>query len=281
MEKLRFISATVMTLEDFLKRYHLSKPNIYKLFSNKLIEVNDQVQNSLYIIKPGDIISINLEGFASQEIKPWKHPLTIIYEDEDLLIVNKPVKLLVHPDGKNEKTLANAVAFYYQINNHHYPARHIHRLDYDTSGIMVFAKHLLAHSFLNYQMETRQFQKKYYALVEGRMKKPSEDINLPIGRNRHLAGIYIVSPTGKEAVTQYQVVEEYDNSSLLAITIKTGRTHQIRVHLSHLGHPIIGDPIYGNANGRLMLHASSVSFLHPRSMELVSYKCPLPKEFER
>ena len=281
MEKLRFTNVSKMTLEEFLKRYYLSKTNIYKIFSNNLIEVNDQVQNRLYLIQPDDVISVNLEGLVVQDIKPWKYPLMIIHEDEDILVVNKPSKLLVHPDGQSNQTLANAVAFYYQINGLSFPVRHIHRLDYDTSGIMVFAKHLLAHSFLNYQLESRQFEKKYYAVVEGKMEKPSRVINLPIGRHRHLAGVYIVSPTGKEAITKYRVIKEYENSCILEVSIKTGRTHQIRVHLAHLGHPIIGDPIYGSANSRLMLHASSVSFIHPRSFKIVSYTCPSPKEFER
>jgi len=157
--------------------------------------------------------------------------------------------------------------------------RHLHRLDVDTSGLVVYAKHLLAHAFLNYQMEQGFIQKRYYAVVEGIMANKQGIINLPIGRNRHQSKQFIVSKQGKPALTEYRVLKEVNHQSLLAISLHTGRTHQIRVHFAHLHHPLVGDQLYGQSSSRLMLHAYFLEFIHPRTRKPLQVVTTIPEDF--
>jgi 23S rRNA pseudouridine1911/1915/1917 synthase len=279
MDKLFFLAIPGLSLREFLLSFRIAKTYAYKMQTDKLVEVNGEYRDFSYILKPGDVVSIDIESFEIGTIETYDYPLAIIYEDEDILIVNKPQGMLVHSDGHDNKTLNNAVAYHYQQEGIKRRVRHCHRLDYETGGLLLYAKHFLAHAFLNDQIEKRSFKKKYYALVTGKMQPESGLIDLKIGRNRHLRNQYMVSHTGKESLTYYQTIKSNEKSSLLDIEIRTGRTHQIRVHFSHLHHPLIGDAIYGTPGQKLMLEAYYMSFIHPRTREIVEFFLPVPDDF--
>lgn len=193
----------------------------------------------------------------------------ILYEDDHLLIVNKPSGMDTHPNEPGQKdTLANAVAYHFLMNGIETKVRHIHRLDKDTTGAVLFAKHALAGAILDRLLEKRMIKRTYLALVHGRMKKKKGAIDEPIGRDRHHPAKRRVSPTGQTAITDYEVLE-YDpkkNMTLVKLQLQTGRTHQIRVHMSHIGFPLAGDKLYGEAETRYprqALHAAKISLPHP------------------
>lgn len=277
MPELSFIASEASDLLTFLQSFHLSKKNIQELLSNKRLAINgmEVTQNIRY--QKGDLILVDY--YEDTEIKPFYKKLEIVYEDDDILVVNKPINLLVHPDGHSEQTLDNMVFAYYLQKNNALNPRHLHRLDKDTSGLVLYAKHLLAHAFLNYQIEKELIEKHYFAIIEGKMEKPHGIIDYPIGRNRHESNKYLVNLQGKSAFTVYDTIKSANNFSLLDIVIKTGRTHQIRVHLSHLNHPIIGDKLYGKPANRLMLHAYCLEFIHPRTRKKVSIRTNIPDDF--
>lgn len=280
MDLLSYTNVSNQTVKDFLKQFHIAKSSIYKILHYQLITVNNQIVNEDYKLIHDDVIKINLSMFENNNIKPWNYKINIVYEDEDILILNKPTGLLVHSDGRNVHTLANAVSYYYQTKMLNRQIRHIHRLDYDTSGLIVYAKHFLAHSFLNYQLESKDFKKYYMALIYGILPEKEGVINLNIGSDRHNSNRYLVAKTGKEAITKYRLINYFNGKSLIEIELETGRTHQIRVHFCHLKHPLVGDKFYGKeTDQRLMLHAHKLTFIHPRSFQKVNYETKIPKEF--
>ncbi|MGD9886434.1 MAG: RluA family pseudouridine synthase [Bacilli bacterium] len=277
MPELSFIASEANDLLTFLQSFHLSKKNIQELFTNKSLAINgmEVIKNVRY--EKGDLILIDY--YEDTKITPFYQKLDIVYEDEDILAINKPINLLVHPDGNSEQTLDNMVFAYYLQKNNSLNPRHLHRLDKDTSGLVLYAKHLLAHAFLNYQIEKELIEKHYYAIVQGEMEKPKGIIELPIGRNRHESNKYLVNLQGKSAVTIYHTIKSSHHFSLLDVVIKTGRTHQIRVHFAHFNHPVVGDKLYGKPAHRLMLHAYGLDFIHPRTRNRVSIRTRIPDDF--
>lgn len=270
------------SLIQWLQEFYISKKNINTLVENKLIMVNNDVVSLNTILQTNDLVSINLVEFENNNYLQYKKEIEILYEDEDILVVNKPTKILIHPDGFCEQTLGNVISFYYHRINLNRSIRHIHRLDFETSGCLIYAKHFLAQSFLEQQIENRLVKRFYTAICHGKVNQKEGTINSPIGRNRHRSGEYIVTKNGKEALTHYKLLKYAKGLSLLEIQIETGRTHQIRVHLNSVGHPIVGDKVYGKKeNIRLMLHASKVEFIHPRSRQRIEVVAPLPKEFNK
>lgn len=267
------------TILNFLKSFYLSKTNIYKLDIYNLVFVNNVVLPFSYILNVNDILTIKIKEFEKSNYQPWNYPINIIYEDDDIIILNKPIEMLVHPDGSCNQTLANALCYYYQKQGINRQLRHIHRLDYDTSGIIVFAKHILAHSYLNYQMENGKIDKTYLAVLNGYLNNNEGILDFNIGKDRHHSNRYIVNKNGKNAITKYKVLKRKLNKTLVEIKLETGRTHQIRVHFSYIKHPLIGDKIYGCKDERLMLHAYKISFMHPRFKKIVNYSTPIPKGF--
>lgn len=255
------------TIDEFLSEFYLSKANI-KTLLNSTYYINNQETDSK-VLKKGDIIEFDLSILDKTYFENYKVKLDIIYEDDYLLIVNKPVKMLIHPDGNRNDTLSNAVSFYYFINNLDISVRALHRLDYETSGLVVFSKDALSHSFINNQIETRSFIKEYIAILDGVLENDFGTIDFPIGRNRHDSKKYLVSKTGKSAITKYQVIRRSKNNTKVIIDIETGRTHQIRVHFSHINHPVTGDDLYGENSTRMFLHASKVSFIHPNTRKQI------------
>lgn len=248
-------------IRDWLKQFQLSNKNVYLLEHDKKIKVNQKVVNNRYLLKKGDVITIDFSNIVAQKPAPFRGDIDVIYEDDELLVVNKPAGLLVHSDGISKDSLTNRIAFHYQ--DFAYPILPVHRLDLATEGLMVFAKNPLALAYMQHQFSERQVDKVYEAWVWGKMLKTKGTIRLPIGKDRHSSKQRVVK-TGKPAQTMYEVMQTTANQTQLKIQIKEGRTHQIRVHLAHIGHPIVGDLLYGNKQGeKLALIFKEMTFSHP------------------
>ena len=209
--------------------------------------------------------------------------LNILYEDDFALVVNKPAGIEVHPSEKGQRgTLANAVSAYYAATNQACRVRHIHRLDKDTTGPVLYAKNELAHYVLDRDMREKRIERIYIALAEGVIREPKGVIDAPIGQDRHHSTRRRVSNTGERAVTRYEVIERFADHTLVRLRLETGRTHQIRVHLSHLGHPVAGDGLYGGHRPyiqRQALHGEQLIWRHPWTDGEIRVKAPLPDDF--
>ncbi len=269
------------TILEFLSSFHLGKEKI-KLYSRpNHILVNGDYKDLNYKLKLNDtLVLIDEQGL---DVIPLKKKLNIIYEDEYLLIVNKPTNILIHSDGNlnTNNTLSNVVANYYKNIGLDIPVRYIHRLDKDTTGIVIFAKDPLTEAYLDDLIDKRILHRDYLAFVEGNL---SEDIviNKPIGRDRHINNKYRISNTGKEAITEVSVVKKYKKYTLVRLSLKTGRTHQIRVHMASISHPLCGDTLYGGSLkyiSRPALHSYYVKFndIYGRKIE-ITQKLPFDME---
>ncbi|MDP4095673.1 RluA family pseudouridine synthase [Paenibacillus sp. P96] len=234
----------------------------------------------------GDRLRLALFPTREFGIEPRWHELTILYEDEFCLVVHKPAGMPVHPDSSDSGgpiTLNHAVAAYYEMNSIETAVRHVHRLDNDTTGAVLYAKNEFALLKLDEQMRTKQIGRRYAALVAGRVSSGLRTIDLPIGKDRHDKQRRRVSPSGQSAVTHVELGAYLGTASLVYLTLETGRTHQIRVHLSHEGHPLLGDTLYGGSRsdfGRQALHGQSLTFRHPLTDEIVEVFDPWPEDFQ-
>ena len=251
-------------------------------------------------VRAGDRVEVELVAPPPLDLAPEDIPLDIVHEDEEVVVVNKPAGMVVHPAaGVRGGTLANALAFHFQRLSRHAGALRpgiVHRLDRDTSGLIVVAKSAFAHEHLAEQFRARTVFKSYVALVHGRLKEDEGRVEQPLARDpRHRTRMAVVRG-GREAVTVWRVRRTYDRFTLLDVKIKTGRTHQIRVHLAWLKHPVVGDETYGmgrdrnladarlraalSALGRQFLHAEQLAFAHPRTGERLRFAAPLPAELQ-
>ena len=262
-------------IEQFLMELHLPKKLINDLINNKRIVLNGNILTFGSNIKKNEEISIVLDNYDVNDIIPYKYDIKVIYEDSDIIIVNKERGILIHSDGNTCDTLLNAISYYYRGKDIG-KIRVIHRIDMETTGIVVFTKNIISYHYLNYQMENGLIKKQYIALVKGVFNSESGVIDYPIGSNRHYNNRYVVSKNGKKAITKYKVIDCKNNISKLLVTIETGRTHQIRVHMAYINHPIIGDSLYGDGD-KLMLHSYLLGFMHPESYKYIEYKL-LPSE---
>ena len=275
------------TVREFLQQYHLSRKKIHELYMDKSVKLNEEVANFNDVLQIGDQLAIPVFKEESIDFKPQKMKLDIVYEDDHLLIINKPAGLMVHPDQKDGmNTLVNAVAYYYQENQIHHRIRYIHRLDTDTSGGMIFAKHYLAHSLMDYWLSEKKIKRWYLALVSGRLQWKKGKINAPIGKDRHHGARRRVAKNGDEAVTLYQLKQQFKNYALVELELKTGRTHQIRVHMSYLGHPLLGDVLYGGPAKfgplkRQALHSSRIEMKHPITQEPLKFEISFPSDMKK
>ncbi|TDF97627.1 RluA family pseudouridine synthase [Paenibacillus piri] len=233
---------------------------------------------------------VRIRIFPNESINymPEWMPIDVLYEDDFCLVVNKPAGLKVHGDGSTQgsgrTTLADAVAFHYESTGQRCKVRHIHRLDEDTTGPVLYAKHEWAQLAMDRAMREKRIGRSYVALVQGCPTAASGTIDAPIGKDRHHAARRRVSPTGDRAVTHYEVLEKLTGAALVRLKLDTGRTHQIRVHLSHIGHPICGDMLYGGAAGiisRQALHGETLAFEHPLTGEPLEASAPWPDDFRR
>lgn len=257
----------------------LSRALIQRLRDNNRVRLNGQSVFLTEYAQAGDLLSIDLMFDEESFITPERMDLTIIAEDEDFLVINKPPGILVHPVGRHQSgTLANGVLYHWQREGIMSKFRPIHRLDRDTSGLVLIGKNQFAHQSLARQLDARTIYREYLALVEGTFSASQGSINLPIARKPGSIIERCVSPLGQEAVTHYTVLKQWDSLSLLKLNLETGRTHQIRVHLSHLGHPLLGDTLYGGDDAlikRQALHSHIFGFKHPRTGLPVQFQAEL------
>ncbi len=275
------------TVREFLQQYHLSRKKIHELYMDKKVKLNAEIANFNDVLKIDDQLSIPVFEVEDIDFKPQQMKLDIVYEDDHLLIINKPAGLMVHPDQKEGiDTLVNGVAYYYQEKGIKHRIRYIHRLDTDTSGGIIFAKHYLAHSLMDYWLSEKKIQRWYLALVTGRFQTKKGKINAPIGKDRHHSARRRVAKNGDQAITFYQLKKQFKNYALVELELKTGRTHQIRVHMSHLGHPLLGDVLYGGVAKmgplkRQALHSSRIEMSHPITGETLKLEIPLPADMKK
>lgn len=265
-----------------------SRSFIQGLIEEGNIKVNNKNVKSNYKIRENDEIQVTIPEAKALKVEAENIPLDILYEDSDIIVVNKPKGMVVHPaPGNYNKTLVNALLYHCKdlssINGIIRPGI-VHRIDKDTSGVLVVAKNDDAHNFLSKQLKDHSMKREYYALVEGIISSDSGVINKPLGRSKKDRLKFAVVSDGKRAVTHYEVLERYRNTTLIKCILETGRTHQIRVHMASISHPLVGDPVYGlkkqrfKVNGQ-MLHAKVLGFIHPRTKEYMEFSKELPKEF--
>lgn len=266
----------------------LSRSSIQKMIKDGTLTVNGKTEKSSYCVKADDIVSFELSDPIELEIKEENIPLSILYEDEDLLIVDKPKGMVVHPAaGHLEGTLVNALAWHCKgklsgINGVLRPGI-VHRIDKDTSGSLVVCKNDMSHKGLAEQFQVHSITRKYYCICCGIIKEEEGTIDRPIGRHPVDRKKMCVTKNGKRAVTHYKVLERFQKYTFLECTLETGRTHQIRVHLASIGHPILGDLVYGQQDYKglgQILHAGVLGFQHPISGEWIEVKSELPEYFQ-
>ena len=266
-----------------------SRSFVQDLIESDLVKVNGIVRKANYKVRPGDRIEVAVPSPRPMVAEPENIPLDILYEDQDVLVVNKPQGMVVHPaPGAWTGTLVNALLFHCRnlsgINGVLRPGI-VHRIDKDTSGILVVAKNDLAHQNLAAQLKLHSMERYYLALVQGIFKEESGTVDAPIGRDpSDRKRMAVVRKNCKEAVTHYKILERFRDTTFLEVHLETGRTHQIRVHMSYLKHPVVGDPVYGPTKNRFgvngqLLHAAHLGFKHPRSGEWLRFDTPLPAGF--
>lgn len=269
----------------------LSRSYIQKIIKDGKAYVNDAVVKANYKVKVDDKVQFEIPDCEEPDIPPQDIPLDILYEDKDILIVNKPKDMVVHPaPGHYEGTLVNAIMFHCKgelsgINGVLRPGI-VHRIDKDTTGSIIICKNDEAHRKIARQLKEHSITRKYRAIVYGRIMEEEGTVNAPIGRHpTDRKKMAINEKNGKPAVTHYKVLERFDKYTYIECQLETGRTHQIRVHMTSIGHPLLGDEVYGNAKCPFKLegqtlHAMTIGFIHPTTGEYVEYEAPLPEYFE-
>lgn len=261
---------------------------VKKLVEDKNVTVNGKVEKAGKTLKEGDEITVVLPDPVKLDLEAENIPLDIIYQDEDIAIINKPQGMTVHAgNGVHGSTLVNALLYHLDslsgINGVIRPGI-VHRIDKDTSGLLVVAKNDAAHVSLSEQIKNKTCRRIYLALVEGVVKENDGVIDTFIGRSDKNRTMMAVKSDGRRAVTHYKVIRRYKDYTLMEFSLETGRTHQIRVHTKYLGHPVVGDPVYGyktqkfRLNGQL-LHAFRLELIHPKSGERMAFEAPLPDYF--
>lgn len=285
--------STRLDLVLSLQLEEVSRSFIQKLLQQGNIKVNGKVCDSKkYKVASGDEIEITIPPAKDLKVEAENIPINIVYEDDDLLVVNKPRGMVVHPAVGNENgTLVNAVMYHCgdrlsSINGVIRPGI-VHRIDKDTSGLLVIAKNDMAHESLSKQLAEHTITRRYEALVFNNFAEDEGTVDLPIGRDpkNRLRQAVVYGPSSKEAVTHWKVIERFGRYTLIEARLETGRTHQIRVHMSHIKHPLVGDFVYGpqkqpfKAEGQL-LHAKILGFVHPRTKEYMEFQRPRPEIFE-
>ena len=265
-----------------------SRSFIQGLIEKENVKVNNKIPKSNYKLKKSDEIEIIIPEPEILKVEAENIPIDIVYEDEDVIVVNKPQGMVVHPaPGNYNGTLVNALLYHCKdlssINGVIRPGI-VHRIDKDTSGILVVAKNDESHNKLSLQLKDHSMKREYYALIEGRLKNDSGTIDKPLGRcKKDRLKIGIVED-GKRAVTHYEVIERYNGYTLIKCILETGRTHQIRVHMASIGFPLVGDPLYGFKRQKFklegqVLHAKTLGFIHPTSGKYMEFTSELPKYF--
>ena len=262
----------------------VSRRMIQKLTRTKGVRLNGKPAFLAKKVRVGDVVSAAQTFTEEAGITPKQMELDLVFEDADLLVLNKPPFTLVHPIQPGQtNTLSNGIAWHYEQQGLSAKVRPVHRIDRDTSGLLVVAKTAFAHQHLDRQLRERDLKREYLALVSGVVSEDRGAIDAPIGKDKLNPALRAVRPqAGEFALTRYQVVERYAEATLVQLELETGRTHQIRVHMTHLGHPLLGDRQYGRVGLLLLkrqaLHASRLSFAHPATGEPMAFEAPLPPD---
>ena len=288
MELIYKIKKSDLSIKQILKNeFNMSERFILKLKNNKCIYINNTCVPIYFEIKENDILKIieNIEEDSSGIIPNSKITLDILYEDDFLLIINKPAGIPVHPSILHyEDSISNGVKYYFETINLKKKIRPVNRLDKDTSGIVIFAKNEYIQNCLCYQMSENIFKKKYIAILEGTLKKNCGTIDAPIARKNDSIIERCINKKGSKAITHYKILETFNNLSKVEFTLETGRTHQLRVHSQFIGHPILGDSLYGHTSkliNRQALHAYWISFIHPITKKEIIIKTELPNDMKK
>ncbi len=296
-----------MRLDLFLADHlpSVTRAKIKRLVDENYVTIDEKPCKAGHIIKPGEVVTVYFPTVKIDHIEPEDIPLDIIYEDDDLMVVNKPPGLVVHPAyGNMSGTLVNALLAHCQklssVAGDKRPGL-VHRLDKDTSGLLVVAKDDVTHVELSRQLSQRKIEREYRAIVWGRLKTDSGTVSAPVARSPKDRTKMQINADGKHAVTHYKLLKKFHMMSLVKLNLETGRTHQIRVHMSSIGHPVFGDKTYGGRGHQLagrnhqdtvlirellkkyirqMLHARTLAFVHPRQKELVRFDSPLPADMQ-
>ncbi len=272
------------TVRDVLKNYFLvSSRLLLKLKNNNCVFLNNKKCSINSTISLGDIISFSLDyDEDNSNIVATNIPLNIVYEDDCLLIINKQPNIAIHPSMLHyDNSLSNGVKFYFDSIGLKKKIRPVNRLDRNTSGLVIFAKNEYVQEFLIKQMQNNTFSKEYLAILEGTLDNKYGTINAPIARKKDSIIERCVDENGDTSITHYKVIKEFNNLSLVNFKLETGRTHQIRVHSSYIGHPILGDDLYGNKSdiiNRQALHSYKISFTHSKTRKKMCFEIDLPKD---
>lgn len=283
-EEMRLDQFVSSELEDLSRNY------IQKLIGEGHVSVNGTVNTvKKFLVKIDDEVEVQIPDPQVLEITAENIPLEIIYEDDDVIIVNKPQGMVVHPaPGNYTGTLVNALMYISErlstINGVIRPGI-VHRIDKDTSGLLMVAKNDKSHEWLAHQLKEKTTIREYIAIVNGTISKESATVDAPLGRHPQDRKKMAIISTGRNAVTHFEVIERYKYHTFVRLRLETGRTHQIRVHMASIGHPILGDPIYGQKNERVKhdgqaLHAKKIGFVHPTTMELMTFDSDIPFYFQ-
>ena len=267
------------------KELNISRSKVQKLIKQGLVIVNEKVISSNYIVKVGDFISVNDDLDYDISLEPEDIEIDVVYEDCDLLVINKASGMVVHPaPGHYSHTLVNALLYRFQISGGEKNRPGIvHRLDKDTSGLMMVAKNEKTHDKLSRMIANKEVERHYLAIVDGVIKHDTGTIDAPIGRDaNNRQKMAVTDVHGKEAVTHFRVLETFSNHTLVECILETGRTHQIRVHMAYIGYPVSNDPLYGRGKSTefgQMLHSKSIKFKHPTTGKELFFEVDPPKEF--
>ncbi|UWG98104.1 RluA family pseudouridine synthase [Dehalobacter sp. DCM] len=275
-----------LSLEHYLKTIlAYSGRTIQKLTRLNGIKLNNKNVFLQRRLQQGDVLAVRIPDDRSYGVLPEKGPVDILYEDQGVIVLNKPPHLLVHPAGHTSTgTLANFLAGYFQQKGDVITIRPLHRLDRDTSGCIVFAKDSRTQTFLEKGLSDGRFKRTYWSVVEGKIEPASGIIDMPIGPHPTLPNRRAVDINGERALTRYTTLKASEKWTLLELNLETGRTHQIRVHFAHFGHAVVGDKMYGKRSpliDRQALHAKSVTFVHPASGQLIEVQAPLPPDLAK
>ena len=265
-----------------------SRSYYQKAIDNGFVLVNGKTVKSKYQTKLGDEILLSIEPVKEIDILPENIPIEILYEDSDVIVVNKPKGMVVHPaPGHYTGTLVNALMYHCKnslsgINGEIRPGI-VHRIDMNTTGSLLVCKNDKAHNDIAAQIKVHSVNRIYKGIVIGNFKEEKGTVNARIGRNPKDRKKMAVVPDGREAITHFEVLEQYKGFSYVQFKLETGRTHQIRVHMAHIGHPLLGDDVYGKGNSKLIgqtLHAQTIGFIQPTTKEYVEVNAPIPEYFE-
>ncbi len=267
----------------------LSRTKIKELVNDKNILVNNKAEKASYKVQSGDVIDVTIPPVKPLSLEAENLHLDIVYEDSDVIVVNKPQGMVVHPSaGHPDHTLVNGLLYHTRDladSPEGFRPGIVHRIDKDTSGLLMIAKNDKARESLEKQLAEKINKREYLAIVHGNFEVKNGVINAPIGRNPNNRKKMAVNPKGKAAVTHFTVLEQFKNYSLVKCVLETGRTHQIRVHMKYIGHPLAGDPLYGpkktlSGHGQF-LHAKTLGFYQPSTNEWLEFSAPLPTIFEK